>query len=153
MALASRKRRRELAALLAGNLHLQFARDQSSVTLVPDVFFREKTQRSDCAPTPWTVPALSPFVGREEPDHVLCPLRAQRWYLRKTSRNLLRSPRSQLFLPYTDRAAKTTPAMISAWICRTVWRAYTLEPVNRLRKCSGDRTRSTSFCGVLVGLQ
>jgi len=130
LALASGKRRGELAALLADSLHLQFARDNSSVTLVPDVLFRSKTQRSHTASTPWTVPALAPFVGQDEPDRLMCPVRALRWYLQKTSANPLRGPRSQLFLPYTARAAKTTPAMISAWLCRTIWRAYTLDPGN-----------------------
>jgi len=128
LALASGKRRGELAALLADNHHLQFARDWSSVTLLPDVFFRGKAQRTDRASDPWTIPALSPFVGAAEPDHVLCPVRALRWYLQKTLQNPLRGPRSQLFLPFTDRAKKTTPAMISSWICRTIWRAYVLEP-------------------------
>ena len=130
LALASGKRRGELAALIADNLHLQFARDNSKVTLIPDVMFRGKTQRSDSAALPWSIPALTPFVGPTELDRLMCPVRALRWYLQKTSTNPLRGPRSQLFLPYTDRAAKTTPAMISAWICRTVWRAYTLEPEN-----------------------
>ena len=94
LALASGKRRGELAALLADNLHLQFARDNSSVTLIPDVLFRGKTQRSDMAAVPWTVPALTPFVGQDEPDRLMCPVRALRWYLQKTSTNPLRGPRS-----------------------------------------------------------
>ena len=117
-----------MAALLSDNHHLQFARDWSSVTILPDVLFRAKTQRHNVASEPWRVPALTPFVGKTEPDHLLCPIRALRWYLHKTSDNPLRGPRSQLFLPFTDRTSSTTPAMISSWICRTIWRAYVLEP-------------------------
>jgi len=98
--------------------------------LLPDVLFRSKTQRHNVASEPWTIPALTPFVGRCEPDHLLCPLRALRWYLDKTSTLPLRGPRSQLFLPFTDRAFRTSPAMISSWICRTIWRAYVLDPDN-----------------------
>ena len=130
LALASGNRRGELAALLSDNPHLQFARDWSSVTLLPDVLFRSKTQRHNVASEPWTIPALTPFVGRCEPDHLLCPLRALRWYLDKTSTLPLRGPRSQLFLPFTDRALRTSPAIISSWICRTIWRAYVLDPEN-----------------------
>ena len=128
LALASGKRRGELAALLADGHHLQFARDWSSVTILPDVFFRSKTQKSNQASASWTVPALAPFVCSDDPDHLLCPIRALRWYLDRTQHHPLRGPRSQLFLPYTDRVSKTTPAMVSAWICRTIWRAYVLEP-------------------------
>ena len=63
LALASGKRRGELAALIADNLHLQFARDNSAVTLIPDVLFRGRTQHTDSAPILWTVPALAPVVG------------------------------------------------------------------------------------------
>jgi len=85
LALASGKRRGELAALLADFLHLQFARDDSSVALIPGVLFRSKTQRSHTTVASWNVPALTPFVGQDEPDRLMCPVRALGWYLQKTS--------------------------------------------------------------------
>jgi len=130
LALASGKRRSELAALLADGHRLQFARNWSSVPLLPDVLFRGMTQRFAHVSDPWTFPALTPFVGHAEPDRLMCPVRALRWYLDRTRQPPLRGPRSRLFLPFADRATRTTTAMFSAWICRTIWRACVLEPEN-----------------------
>jgi len=125
-----RQRRAGLATLMADDLRPLFVRDNSSVTLIPDIHSWSKSRRSVSATTPWTVPALTTLVGQDEPDRLMRPVHALRWYHQKTSANPLRGPRSLLFLPCNDRAYKTTPAMISAWLCRTFWRAYALEPEN-----------------------
>ena len=124
------RERWRVAALLSGNHHLWFARDFSSVALLPATLFRSKTQRHHVASSSKEVPALTPFVGRRKPDHLLCPLRALRWYLDRTSDTPLRGPRLQLFFPFTGRTVNLSPAMTSSWICRTIWRDHLLDRDN-----------------------
>ena len=66
-----------------------------------------------------------PIEGRAEPGRLLCLICALRWYLGWTESNPI-----HLFLPITDRVSGSTPAMVSAWICGTILRVYTLDPGN-----------------------
>jgi len=75
LSLASWKRRSEIAALVADPRHLQFADNHASVTLIPGVQFRSKTQPCHRPNESWFVPSLSKLVGQEE-DRLLCPVRA-----------------------------------------------------------------------------
>jgi len=127
LALASGRRRGELAALSTGPLHLRFARDYSTVTFLPSVHFRSKTQKPLQPSASWVIPALTPLVGLE-PDRLLCPVRALRCYLQRTLTSPLRRPESQLFLPTSANVLRTSPAMVSRWIQQVVMRAYLLEP-------------------------
>ena len=71
------------------------------------------------------IPALT-IVGREDPEHKLCPVRAIRWYLSKTEtiRKEFKEPRP-LFLPVKE--GKKDPIRkqtISSWIKQTITLAY-----------------------------
>ena len=108
LALASGKRPSEIAALVADARHLQFATGNSSVTLLPALSFRSKTQPASRPSEPWTIPSLAALVGRED-DRLLCPVRALRWYLDRTKTDARRGPDSQLFLLLDSAVSTTTP--------------------------------------------
>jgi len=123
IALASGKRRSEIAALVADQRHLQFADGFSSVTLIPAVSFRSKTQPVLRPSDTWTIPSLSLLVGAED-DRLLCPVRTLRYYLDRTKDDQRRGLGSQLFLPLSPDVRTTTPNMVSRLICNTIFRAY-----------------------------
>ena len=122
LALASGERRSEMAALVADARHLQFADGHTSVTLIPALTFRSKTQSAGRACDPWTIPSLSVLVGKED-DRLLCPVRALRWYLERTKTDDRRGANSQLFLPLDPSVATTTPNMVSRLLCNVIFRA------------------------------
>ena len=126
LALASGKRRSEIAALVADARHLQFATGHSSVTLIPALTFRSKTQPALRPSEPWTIPSLAAVVGRED-DRLLCPVRALCWYLERTKSDVRRGPDSQLFLPLDPAVPSTTPNMVSRLLYNVIFRAYLAE--------------------------
>jgi len=107
--------------------------------LLPSVLFRAKTRRSDTPSLAFTIPALTPLVGHER-DRLLCPVRALRHYLFRTRKVPLRKLGSQLFLPYRGNAVSVSPAMISRWICCTIFDAYSAEP----DACDSDNVAVTA---------
>jgi hypothetical protein len=82
LALASSKRASELHALSRDKADIVFSRDSVSLRTVPG--FLPKNQRLHFDPKPFSVPKLSPFAGRDSPDHLLCPVRMLKYYLNFT---------------------------------------------------------------------
>ena len=82
LALASARRVSELDGLLAEVRHSK-GWTTMTFSLVPD--FLAKTQRpGDESFGEFSIPALKEFVGDQEEDGLLCPVRAVREYLRRT---------------------------------------------------------------------
>ena len=70
----------------------------------------------------FTIPALLEFVGEQEEDCLLCPVRAVREYLRRTRD--CRPTCSRLFVTVLDPRRAVHPHTMSKWICQVIWRAY-----------------------------
>lgn len=123
LALASGRRRGELAALSVEARHLRFTRNYSSVTLLPVPSFRSKTQRPSEFSLPIVIPSLTPLVEGQV-SKLLCPVRALRCYLSATASPAIRKGRTQLFIPFRPTPVLTSGTMLSSWICAVVQRAY-----------------------------
>ena len=124
ISLASAARRGELHAL---DLTLtRWSEDRRSVTLRPRVGFMAKTHLARDPSTAYrgfTLRAMSAQMDKSDPDRTLCPVRALRFYLKRTES--LRAGRRALFLPIRRTKSGTlSPATISGWIRRAILLAY-----------------------------
>ena len=89
--------------------------------LAPD--FLAKTQRpGDESMDVFSIPALTEFVGDQEVDGLLCPVRAVREYLRRTRD--CRPSCSRLFVTVSEPRRPVHPHTLSFWICQVIRRAY-----------------------------
>ena len=126
LALGSGKRRSEIHAWLHKNIRHQS--DWSTVSLYPSPSFLSKNQLSKEGPdsvTPLVIPALAPTLDRSlKGDRSLCPVRALRYYLDRTSD--LRQNKELVFVSFKKGFDKDiSPATIS-WIKQTVILCYEL---------------------------
>ena len=125
--LASGRRRGEIHALRDDYVR---GEKWSYVRLKPGVDFVAKSHTAKNAKGAFeavTIPALS-IVGRSEPDHLLCPVRAIKWYLSKTRkiREEFEEPRP-FFLPIkTGQKEPIRQQTISNWVKQTITLAYQL---------------------------
>ena len=126
LALATGARRSELHALRSDRVHTQ--ESTGDLLIYTDVNFLAKTEVVDrggdvCQPV--VVRSLTRFVGHLDEERVLCPVRAVRHYLRRTSE--FRGDRKRLFVAfkkgYSQDIVKNT---VSGWIKKTVLRCYEL---------------------------
>ena len=120
LALATARRVSGLHGLSAEVRHSQ---GWTSVTFsfVPD--FLAKTQRpGQDFIDEFTIPALLEFVGEQEEDRLLCPVRAVREYLRRTRD--CRPACSRLLVTVSDPRRAVHPHTLSKWICQVIRRAY-----------------------------
>ena len=127
LALASGKRRSEIHAWLKKNIRHQT--DWSNVSLYPSPSFLSKNQLAKEGPAsvaPVVIPALAPTLDRSlKGDRSLCPVRALRYYLDKTSE--LRKNKELVFVSFKKGFTKDiSPATISSWIKQTVILCYEL---------------------------
>ena len=97
LTLASAKRRSEIHALSVEDGHIRFNAADGSVTLLCQSGFLAKTQLPSVAPTAFTIPSLARTCGQDDPDRLLCPVRALRFYLSRVKS--LRGRRKRLFIP------------------------------------------------------
>ena len=114
VAAASARRRSELHALSVKKGFIRFS--PAGVHLLPDPSFLAKNQSASFTPKAIVLPTLSSVSSIRE-DHLLCPVRALKWYTHRTkhlrgSTALFILPRS----PYTP-ASKDT---ISKWLIRLI---------------------------------
>lgn len=124
-ALATGRRRSEIHALSVDKACLRFSRGLSSVTLLPEPGFLAKNQIPNLPPQKMIIPSLIAFTGKDIPDYKLCPVRALKSYVTKTSDPSVRKGRDRLFIPFNkeddrDLSVRT----ISVWICKLIRRAY-----------------------------
>ena len=121
LALGSGKRRSEIHAWQNRNIRHQS--DWSRVSLYPSPSFLSKNQLAkegpDCV-APVVIPALAPTLDRSlKSDRSLCPVRALRYYLDRTSD--LRQNKELVFVSFKKGFDKDiSPATISSWIKQTV---------------------------------
>ena len=121
LTLASAKRRSEIHALSVEDGHLRFNDADGSVSLLSQAGFLSKTQLPSVASSPFTIPALSSTCGRDDPDRLLCPVRALRFYLQRVK--TLRGHRKRLFIPIKG-GGDVSASSISRWIASTIRKAY-----------------------------
>ena len=127
LALGSGKRRSEIHAWQNKNIRHQA--DWSKVSLYPSPSFLSKNQLAKEGPesvAPVVIPALAPTLDRSlKSDRSLCPVRALRYYLDRTSD--LRQNKELVFISFKKGFDKDiSPATISSWIKQTVILCYEL---------------------------
>ena len=127
LALGSGKRRSEIHAWQNKNIRHQS--DWSKVSLYPSPSFLSKNQLTKEGPesvAPVVIPALAPTLDRSlKSDRSLCPVRALRYYLDRTSD--LRQNKELDFVSFKkDFDKDISPATISSWIKQTVILYYEL---------------------------
>ena len=127
LALGSGKRRSEIHAWLHKNITHQS--DWSKVSLYPSRSFLSKNQLAKEGPdsvAPVVIPALAPILDKSlKGDRSLCPVRALRYYLERTSD--LRQNKELVFVSFKKGFDKDiSPATISSWIKQTVFLCYEL---------------------------
>ena len=148
LALATARRVSGLHGLSAAVRH---SKGWTSLTFsfAPD--FLAKTQRPGQASLDdFSVPALLEFVGEQEDDRLLCPVRAVREYLRRTRD--CRPACSRLFVTVSDPRRAVHPHTLSKWICQVIQRAYAgvSEEERRLVKVNAHEVRAIAT-SVLFG--
>ena len=127
MALGSGKGRSEIHAWLHKNIRLQS--DWSKVSLYPSPSFLSKNQLAKEGPdsvAPVVMPTLAPTLDKSlKGDSSLCPVRALRYYLDRTSD--LRQNKEFVFVSFKkDFDKDISPDTISSWIKQTVILCYEL---------------------------
>ena len=127
LALGSGKRKSEIHAWQHKNIRHQS--DWSKVSLFPSPSFLSKNQLAKEGPesvAPVVIPALAPTLDKSlKSDRSLCPVRALRYYLDRTSD--LRQHKELVFVSFKKGFDKDiSPATISSWIKQTVILCYEL---------------------------
>ena len=127
LALGSGKRRSEIHAWQQKNIRHQS--DWSKVSLYPSPSFLSKNQLAKEGPDsvdPVVIPALAPTLDKSlKSDRSLCPARALRYYLDRTSD--IRQNKELVFVSIKKGFDKDiSPATISSWIKQTVILCYEL---------------------------
>ena len=127
LALGSGKRRSEIHAWLHKNIRHQS--DWSKVSLYPSPSFLSKNQlakEGKDSVAPMVIPTLAPTLDKSlKGDRSLCPVRALRYYLDRTSD--LRQNKELVFVSFKKGFDKNiSPATISSWIKQTVILCYEL---------------------------
>ena len=127
LALGSGKRRSEIHAWQHKNIRHQS--DWSKVSLFPSPSFLSKNQLAKEGPqsiAPVVIPALAPTLDKSlKSDRSLCPVRALRYYLDRTSD--LRQHKELVFVSFKKGFDKDiSPATISSLIKQTVILCYEL---------------------------
>ena len=125
LALGSGKRRSEIHAWQHKNIRHQS--DWSKVSLFPSPSFLSKNQLAKEGPqsvAPVVIPGLAPTLDRSlKSDRSLCPVRALRYYLDRTSD--IRQDKQLVFVSFKKGFDKDiSPATISSWIKQTVILCY-----------------------------
>ena len=127
LALGSGKRRSEIHAWQHKNIRHQS--DWTKISLYPSPSFLSKNQLAKEGPdsvAPVVIPALAPTLDRSlKSDRSLCPVRALRYYLDRTSD--FRQNAELVFVSFKKGFDKDiSPATISSWIKQTVILCYEL---------------------------
>ena len=127
LALGSGKRRSEIHAWQHRNIRHQS--DWTKISLYPSPSFLSKNQLAKEGPdsvAPVVIPALAPTLDRSlKSDRSLCPVRALRYYLDRTSD--FRQNKDLVFVSFKKGFDKDiSPATISSWIKQTVILCYEL---------------------------
>jgi hypothetical protein len=98
LSLATGARRGELLALRRG-VFIKPTEDWSKVFLYPDPDFVPKARKASMKVDAIVVHAFTEVVAKLDRDYLLCPVRALRFYLDRTSTENILQGRKKLFLP------------------------------------------------------
>ena len=145
LALGSGKRTSEIHAWQHKNIRHQS--DWSKVSLFPSPSFLSKNQLAKEGPesvAPVVIPALAPTLDKSlKSDRSLCPVRALRYYLDRTSD--LRQHKELVFVSFKKGFDKDiSPATISSWIKQTVILCYEFSdhPAHTLHQVKAHHVRA-----------
>ena len=129
--LASGRRRSDVHAIDFNRVEF---RPDGAVVLHPSRAFLPKTRAAAegaKAFSPIVLPSLESFVGPEEPDALLCPVRAVRVYIRRTAP--FRRGRNKLFISFQRRrTTDITAQTLSIWFRSLVQHIYNSADIDAL---------------------
>ena len=149
LSLASGARRGEIHALDLSRT--RWVEDGREVVLRPHVGFMSKTHVArdpSTALAGFRIKSLAHDLDRSDPDRLLCPLRALRYYVDRTAK--LRGGNRNLFIPIRGQSSKKklSPNTISGWIKRCIVTAYevagSVEALRRLHSVRAHEVRALS---------
>jgi len=134
LALASAKRASDLHGL---SYVVNNRNDWGAAVLTYRPDFIAKTQdpaRPDTAPRPFEIPALSPLLGFDDEDRLLCPVRALREYVARTARH---RPQCRGLFVTTNSASPKHVAKntVSFWLRDVIRSAYSDVPPDLVAQC------------------
>ena len=145
--LASGRRRSDIHALDISRV--EFDRNDGSVILYPSRSFLPKTKAAtegSAAFSPIRIQSLKAFVGNNEPDSCLCPVRAIREYISRTRE--FRKGRNRLFISVQpNRSTDISPQTMSIWVKSLIQQVYKTADIDALRlyKVSAHQVRHISM--------
>jgi hypothetical protein len=124
LAMASGGRRSELQALMFDDNYCSFAPYGAQVKLSFNPSFIRKNQRVTETNAPLVIPAIP--TGKTQFGHINCPVRALKYYHRRTTDPSIRKCRRHLFIPLKDvkPGHEISSSTISRWICSTIINAH-----------------------------
>jgi hypothetical protein len=124
LAMASGGRRSELQALMHDDKYCYFAPLGAHVKLSFNPSFIRKNQRASETNAPLLIPAIP--TGQAQFGHPNCPVRALKYYHRRTRDPAIRKGRLHMFLPLKDvnPGREISSSTISRWICNTIIEAH-----------------------------
>jgi hypothetical protein len=124
LAMASGGRRSELQALMYDDKYCYFAPFGAHVKLSFNPSFIRKNQRATETNAPLLIPAIP--TGKAQFGHQNCPVRALKYYHRRTKDQSVRKGRLHMFLPLKDvkPGREISSSTISRWICNTIIDAH-----------------------------
>jgi hypothetical protein len=124
LAMASGGRRSELQALMFDETYCTFAPFGAQVKLSFNPSFIRKNQRTTETNAPLIIPAIP--TGQKQFGHPNCPVRALKYYHRRTRDPNIRKGRLHMFIPLKDvtHGKEISGSTISRWICTTIITAH-----------------------------
>jgi hypothetical protein len=124
LAMASGGRRSELQALMYDDIYCNFAPYGAHVKLSFNPAFIRKNQRVSETNAPLLIPAIP--TGKQQFGHPNCPVRALKYYHRRTRDPSIRKGRLHMFIPLKDvnQGHELSSSTISRWICSTIISAH-----------------------------
>jgi hypothetical protein len=124
LAMASGGRRSELQALMFDEKYCYFAPYGAHVKLSFNPSFIRKNQRVNETNAPLVIPAIP--TGKTQFGHINCPVRALKYYHRRTTDPNIRKGRQHMFIPLKDvkPGHEIRSSTISRWICSTIINAH-----------------------------
>ena len=129
VALATGRRRSEIHALSHKSVKSSVINGNEVIHVKTVMSFLTKNQRENSSPDAAKkifIPSLKEVLGPDlwdSEDKVLCPVRAIRHYLKRTTS--LRKDRKLLFISYQlNRSTDIHAPTISSWIKQIIWAAY-----------------------------
>ena len=122
MTLASGARRGEVLALIRPGITYTAGREEALV--FPDPKFIPKSRRGISSNRPFVIRSLANHVGKESPDRLLCPVRALRFFLKKTGKPAFLKGRDKLFLPLDETKADLTAHGHKSQLIAAIEEAY-----------------------------